>query len=605
MKAALTFSLSLSFSLIPAVIFAVPVVDTSYPYTGPAVPIADWVDQTINGNGKGFNRLVEAPAVTPGHSNPTNNINVISLAYVPNGILVHFQTPFGIGGEPCVKWGTSKDDLGTTSNGYTHTYDRTPPCSSVIVTQCSQFFHEVSLTNLQPSTTYYYQIPGGNGTTPSTVMSFQTARAAGVSGSFVVALINDMGYTNAIGTHTQLLKAIDQGAAFAWHGGDISYADDWYVGVLPCQEGEVCYNGSESELPNTPPAPFPDQYDQPIPAGEIPDQGGPQGGDASTLYETNWDIWQQWMVNITTKIPYMVNPGNHEATCAEFDGPNNELTAYLVNDVVNGTAPNSTLSYYSCPESQRNFTAYQHRFRMPGSETGGVSNFWYSFDYGLAHFVSFDGETDYYQSPEYPFVADLTGNETHPTEEETYVTDSGPFGYIDGSYKYNENYEQYNWLKADLAAVDRSKTPWVFAMSHRPMYSSQVSSYQLHMRNAFEQLFLDNGVDAYFAGHIHWYERMLPMGRNGTIDYASVVDNHTYTTASGKSMVHIVNGQAGNIESHSTLGKDPVLNLTKVLNNNDYGYTKLTVVNETTVETAFIRGEDGSVGDYLTLVKGT
>ena len=398
MKAALTFSLSLSFSLIPAVIFAVPVVDTSYPYTGPAVPIADWVDQTINGNGKGFNRLVEAPAVTPGHSNPTNNINVISLAYVPNGILVHFQTPFGIGGEPCVKWGTSKDDLGTTSNGYTHTYvfelfhypgnvvcvwrvmltsasfclsphshlrilvvaaltrtryDRTPPCSSVIVTQCSQFFHEVSLTNLQPSTTYYYQIPGGNGTTPSTVMSFQTARAAGVSGSFVVALINDMGYTNAIGTHTQLLKAIDQGAAFAWHGGDISYADDWYVGVLPCQEGEVCYNGSESELPNTPPAPFPDQYDQPIPAGEIPDQGGPQGGDASTLYETNWDIWQQWMVNITTKIPYMVNPGNHEATCAEFDGPNNELTAYLVNDVVNGTAPNSTLSYYSCPESQR------------------------------------------------------------------------------------------------------------------------------------------------------------------------------------------------------------------------------------------------------------
>lgn len=255
--------------------------------------------------------------------------------------------------------------------------------------------------------------------------------------------------------------------------------------------------------------------------------------------------------------------------------------------------------------SGSNFTAYQHRFRMPGSETGGVSNFWYSFDYGLAHFVSFDGETDYYQSPEYPFVADLTGNETHPTEEETYVTDSGPFGYIDGSYKYNENYEQYNWLKADLAAVDRSKTPWVFAMSHRPMYSSQVSSYQLHMRNAFEQLFLDNGVDAYFAGHIHWYERMLPMGRNGTIDYASVVDNHTYTTASGKSMVHIVNGQAGNIESHSTLGKDPVLNLTKVLNNNDYGYTKLTVVNETTVETAFIRGEDGSVGDYLTLVKGT
>lgn len=48
----------------------------------------------------------------------------------------------------------------------------------------------------------------------------------------------------------------------------------------------------------------------------------------------------------------------------------------------------------------RNFTAFQHRFRMPGSESGGVTNFWYSFDYGLAHFVSMDGETDYANSPE-------------------------------------------------------------------------------------------------------------------------------------------------------------------------------------------------------------
>ena len=71
------------------------------------------------------------------------------------------------------------------------------------------------------------------------------------------------------------------------------------------------------------------------------------------MYETNWDLWQNWMNPITTRIPYMINPGNHEATCAEFDGPNNELTAYLVNDQINSTAPNSTLNYYSCPPSQR------------------------------------------------------------------------------------------------------------------------------------------------------------------------------------------------------------------------------------------------------------
>ena len=43
-------------------------------------------------------------------------------------------------------------------------------------------------------------------------------------------------------------------------------------------------------------------------------------------------------------------------------------------------------------------------------ETGGVGNFWYSFDYGLAHFVSIDGETDY-DSPEYPFLRDLSGDD--------------------------------------------------------------------------------------------------------------------------------------------------------------------------------------------------
>jgi acid phosphatase len=76
----------------------------------------------------------------------------------------------------------------------------------------------------------------------------------------------------------------------------------------------------------------------------------------SVLYESSWDLWQQWINGISSKVPYMVLPGNHEASCGEFDGPNNELTAYLDNDEANSTAPNSTLSYYSCPPSQRYVT---------------------------------------------------------------------------------------------------------------------------------------------------------------------------------------------------------------------------------------------------------
>lgn len=97
-------------------------VDLRYPYTGPAVPIGDWVDQTVKGNGKGFPRLVEPPAVKPSSANPTNNINVVSLAYAgPNAMNIHFQTPFGLGTAPSVKWGYQAKKLSQTQTGVTDT----------------------------------------------------------------------------------------------------------------------------------------------------------------------------------------------------------------------------------------------------------------------------------------------------------------------------------------------------------------------------------------------------------------------------------------------------------------------------------------------------
>lgn len=165
---------------------------------------------------------------------------------------------------------------------------------------CSQYFHDVQITGLRADTTYYYVIPAANGTTASPIQKFITARAAGTGGQFTVAVLNDMGYTNAEGTHQQLTKMASEGVAFAWHGGDISYADDWFDGILACKSGEVCSNSTHSTLP---PGDEPPAYKKPLPKGEIPNQGGPYGGDSSPIYETNWDIWQQWMNPVTTKIP--------------------------------------------------------------------------------------------------------------------------------------------------------------------------------------------------------------------------------------------------------------------------------------------------------------
>jgi hypothetical protein len=114
-------ALSTATNAVPA-----PVVDTLYPYTGPDVPIGDWVDPTINGNGKGYQRLSEPPAVKPASENPTNNVNVISLAYLPDGMNVHYQTPFGLGVSPSVKWGTSPNKLDQTATGNSRTYVISP-----------------------------------------------------------------------------------------------------------------------------------------------------------------------------------------------------------------------------------------------------------------------------------------------------------------------------------------------------------------------------------------------------------------------------------------------------------------------------------------------
>ena len=38
----------------------------------PDIPVGHWVDPTVNGNGKGFPRLVEPPAVMPAKKNPIN-----------------------------------------------------------------------------------------------------------------------------------------------------------------------------------------------------------------------------------------------------------------------------------------------------------------------------------------------------------------------------------------------------------------------------------------------------------------------------------------------------------------------------------------------------
>ncbi|CAN6335505.1 unnamed protein product [Urochloa humidicola] len=118
------------------------------------------------------------------------------------------------------------------------------------------------------------------------------------------------------------------------------------------------------------------------------------------------------------------------------------------------------------------FRAYNARWRMPydAGATPSGDNLYYSFDAagGAVHVLMLGSYTD--------FAA--------------------------GS-------AQHQWLRRDLAAVDRRRAAFVVALVHAPWYNSN----RAHrgegdaMRDAMEELLRGARVDAVFAGHVHAYER--------------------------------------------------------------------------------------------------
>ncbi|PNY14255.1 purple acid phosphatase [Trifolium pratense] len=105
---------------------------------------------------------------------------------------------------------------------------------------------------------------------------------------------------------------------------------------------------------------------------------------------------------------------------------------------------------------------------MPFQESGSNSNLYYSFDVIGAHIIMLGSYAD-----------------------------------------FNVESQQYEWLKLDLAKIDRVKTPWVITLVHAPWYTTN-EAHQGEgesMRDAMEELLYEAHVDLVFAGHVHAYER--------------------------------------------------------------------------------------------------
>ncbi|KAJ5362071.1 hypothetical protein N7541_002915 [Penicillium brevicompactum] len=447
--------------------------------------------------------------------------------YGPNAVSVGWNTYEQLD-QPCVQYGLSADALDTKAcSSSSTTYATSRTWSNVAI-----------LTGLTPATTYYYKIESTNSTTDH----FLSPRIPGDTTAFNMDVVIDLGVYGKDGfttsskkkdtipvvepelNHTtigRLAETVDD-YELVIHPGDFAYADDWYLKFSNILSGKEAYESILEQF-----------YDQLAP--------------------------------IAGRKLYMASPGNHEADCSEIP--------YL-NDL--------------CPQGQKNFTDFLHRFEntMPESFVSSSSNttaqalarkarslsnppFWYSFEYGMAHIVMINTETDFPNAPDgTDGSAKLNG---------------GPFG---------TPHQQIEFLKADLASVDRTVTPWVIVAGHRPWYATGSSSGCDSCQEAFEGLFYQYGVDLGVFGHVHNSQRFLPVV-NGTADPNGMNDP--------KAPMYIVAGGAGNIEGLSDVGSKP--SYTEFAYADDYSYSTLKFLDAQNLQVEFIRSSTGEVLDSSTLYK--
>ena len=165
---------------------------------------------------------------------------------------------------------------------------------------------------------------------------------------------------------------------------------------------------------------------------------------------------------------------------------------------------------------------------------------------------------------------------------------------------------QFKWLEQDLKRANepenRKKQPWIITMGHHPLYYQathpdnkiRIGNEQLP---GLEPLLYKYGVDLSFWAHDHIYTRFLPV-------YNEKIFNGTRQDPyfNPKSPVHIITGSAGCREFVTPVHKNP--NPYTAYVSNDYGYTYMTVLNETHIQLRQIsRNQMGKVIDEFMLVK--
>ena len=254
-------------------------------------------------------------------------------------------------------------------------YGLKAPDQSHVSSPTSVTLHNLTLPDLDPSTSYRYTVTSsiGTGRTTSAVSTFKTALPRGAPGAFRFSTYGDSRSDPV--KHAEVVNAvIESQPDFVLHMGDFVY----------------------------------------------------DAGDPSEWQEQFFDPAADLIKN-TSLFPAL---GNHEYN--------------------NDAGPQYYRNWFTVPPSSPN-----------------ADERWYSFDYGVAHFICLD----------------------------TCVV-----------HDYAPGTEQYRWLQGDLQAAQGST--WIFVFFHHPPFSCTAAhGDNTNVRDYLVPLFEQYRVHMVFSGHSHLYER--------------------------------------------------------------------------------------------------
>lgn len=235
-------------------------------------------------------------------------------------------------------------------------------------------------------------------------------------------------------------------------------------------------------------------------------------------YAAQWDQWLVEVEPIASRVPLHVSIGNHEM---DYEGQKFK----------------PSWANYGSDSGGECGVPYVSRFPTPYSS--GRGNLWYSFRQGPIHFLI--------MSMEHDFTA--------------------------GS-------DQFDFIQADLAGVNRTETPFVIVAGHRPVYTSFFRDDGLlgeQLIASIEPLMVKFGVDAFLAGHVHEFEYTT-----------RIVNWHP----NPQGPMHFLVGSGGNDYQVPPTFPQPEWS---VYRSYQYGFGLLKAHSPSDLEFQFITDEDGSV----------